>query len=143
MKSQNAFTLIEVLITVAIVAILAAVAVPAYTDFLRRGRIPEATSELAARRLGAEQFFQDNRTYNGMPQCGPAVLQNFTISCPVPATATTFTIQAAGNAGSLVAGFIYTIDQNNARNSPFVGAPAGWIPAAPDNCWVTAKGGRC
>ena len=143
MKSQNAFTLIEVMITVVIVAILTAVAMPIYTDFLRRGRITEATSELTARRLRAEQYFQDNRTYVGMPECAETVLQNFTIGCPNPETQTTFTIRATGNAGSLVAGFIYTINQNNQRQSPFVGTPSGWTPAVPDNCWVTSRGGKC
>ena len=63
------FTLIEVMITVAVVAILAAVALPQYRDYVTRGRIPEATSRLATLQVQAEQYFQDNRTYVGAPAC--------------------------------------------------------------------------
>lgn len=150
MKLPKGFTLIEVMITVAIVAILGAIALPSYTDYVRRGNIPEATSALSARRIGAEQHFQDNRTYLDVagppvftnPACVVFVGRNFTFAClPGTQTATTYTVQATG-IGSM-AGFNYTINQNNVRTSPFVGAPAGWIAAEPDNCWVTSRGGRC
>ena len=149
MKSQNAFTLIEIMITVLIIAILAAVAVPSYTEYLRRARVTEATSDLTARRLRLEQYFQDNRTYIGtaavIPECSPAAtviaLPNFDVDCV--ATQVTFTLRARGRAGTPVADFVYTIDHNNLRQSPFVGTPAGWTPAVPDDCWVTSKGGKC
>ena len=149
MKSQKAFTLIEIMITVLIVAILAAVAIPSYTEYLRRARVTEATSDLAARRLRLEQYFQDNRTYIGtaavMPECSPAateiLLPNFIVTCA--ATQVTFTLQATGRDGTPVEKFVYTIDQNNLRQSSFVGAPVNWTPAVPNNCWVTSKGGKC
>ncbi len=45
------FTLIELMIAVAVVAILAAVALPSYQDYVRRGNIPEATSALGQGRI--------------------------------------------------------------------------------------------
>ena len=42
MKSFRGFTLIEMMITVAIVAILAAIAVPSYSAYIQRGKIVEA-----------------------------------------------------------------------------------------------------
>ena len=65
MRSATGFTLIEVMITVAIIAILAAVAIPSYTDYITRSKIQEATSSLLAMRTKMEQYFQDQRTYVG------------------------------------------------------------------------------
>lgn len=137
MQTSRGFTLIEAMITVAIVAILAAVALPAYNDYVTRGRIPEATSELANRRVQAEQFFQDNRTYVGAnPACTVTAGQRFSFSCTVQTTAT-YTIQAQGTGA--MTGFTYTIDQTGARATTSV--PTGWTANAA--CWVTNKGGTC
>lgn len=146
-RRNSGFTLIEVMIVVAIVAILAAVALPSYRDYVLRGQIPEATSELAARQVRAEQYFQDNRTYENVgavvnPACVAATGQHFTFDCFPAATATAFTLRAQG-AGPTAA-FTYTVDQaGTKRTTVGAGAPAGWTAATPDNCWVTRKGGAC
>lgn len=138
MKTQNGFTLIEIMIVVAIVSILAAVAFPAYTDYVVRGKIPDATSTLATKRVQMEQFFQDNRTYVAAPACtaDTASSQYFDFSCAVQ-TATTYTLQAVGKA--TMAGFTYTINQDNAKATSAV--PTGWTTNT--TCWVTKKGGAC
>lgn len=144
MKTQNGFTLIELLIVVAIIGILAAVALPSYNDYVTRGKIPDATSGLAAKRVKMEQYFQDNRSYAGAPDCtgtDSTTSQYFDFSCPAAATTTTYTIQAVGKA--TMAGFKYTIDQAGARTTTMT-APAstkGWTGNA--SCWVTKKGGMC
>lgn len=133
------FTLIELMVVVAIIGILASIALPYYGDYVIRAKIPEATSALAAKRVQMEQYFLDNLTYVGGAACAvdAASSQYFTFSCPAAATATAYTIQAAGT-GSM-AGFTYTIDQNNAKATTAV--PAGWTANAA--CWVTKKGGAC
>lgn len=138
MKTQNGFSLVEIMIVVAIVSILAAVALPAYTDYVVRGKIPDATSTLAAKRVQLEQFFQDNRTYLAAPACtaDTAASQYFDFSCAVQ-TATTYTLQAVGKAS--MTGFTYTIDQNNAKATSAVST--GWTTNT--TCWVTKKGGAC
>jgi type IV pilus assembly protein PilE len=148
MSAARGFTLIEVMITVAIVAILAAVALPAYTSYVTRARITDAVQGLSAMRLKMEQYFQDWRTYttggaNDSCQAGagPAPLPpntaSFTFAC-VGVTANTYLIQATG-IGSMV-GFTYTIDQTNAQATP--AAPAGW--AAPcANHWLMKKSDTC
>lgn len=143
MKTQNGFTLIELMVVVVIIGILAAIAIPNYADYVTRGRIPDATSGLAAKRVRMEQFFQDNRTYLGAPDCNndTATSQFFDFACPVPATAAAFTLQATGKGA--MAGFTFTIDQAGARTSAVNAAltASGW--ASNGGCWITRKGGAC
>lgn len=138
MKAQKGFTLVELMVVVAIIGILSAVAMPAYTDYVTRGKIPDATSNLAAKRVQLEQFFQDNRTYEAAPACvnDTTTSQYFDFSCAVQ-TAIAYTVQAVGK--NTMSGFTYTIDQNNNRATTAV--PSGWTTNAA--CWVTKKGGSC
>ncbi len=138
------FTLIELMIVVAIIGILAAVAIPAYQDYVTRGKIQDATSALASKRVQAELYFQDNRTYvdtGGFTNRGctadTTTSQYFDFSCNPAADATTYTIEAVGK--DSMAGFTFTIDQDNARATTTV--PSGWTTNAA--CWVTKKGGEC
>ena len=55
------FTLIEVMITIAVIAILAAVALPNYVEYVTRSRLVEAKTNLSDMRTRMEQFFLDNR----------------------------------------------------------------------------------
>ena len=56
MRRQAGFTLIELMIVVAIVAILAAIALPAYQDFLKRSRVTEALAASAACKSSVSEY---------------------------------------------------------------------------------------
>jgi type IV pilus assembly protein PilE len=140
MKMQKGFSLIELMVAVVIVGILARIAFPAYTSYIIRGKIPEATSNLASKRVQLEQYYQDNRTYVGAPACtgDTASSKFFTFSCGTTATATTYTVTATGT--GTMAGFTYTIDQSNTKQT--TAAPTGWTPTS-TTCWITKQGGAC
>ena len=129
--TQKGFTLIELMVVVAIIGILAAIVIPNYSDYVTRGKIAEAKSALAQGRVRMEQFYQDNRTYIGGP-C-PAATTNFTYACSNLAL-TTYTITATG-INNLTA-FSYTIDQANLKGSTTPWGNNG-------TCWVSKKGGAC
>lgn len=138
--AQRGFTLMELMIVVAIVAILSSVALPVYRDYVTRGRVPEATSRLATLQVQLEQFFLDNRTYVGAAACANDAVssRNFTFSCTT-ATASAFTLQALGR--DSMSGFTYTVNQAGTKST--VAVPTGWTLPSPNNCWVTRKGGVC
>lgn len=141
MKLQKGFTLIELMIVVAIIAILASVALPAYQDYVIRSKIPEATSALSTSRVRIEQHFQDNRTYATFG-CAVAGLKYFTVSCTA-LNPTTYTLQAAGNAGTSMAGFTYTVDESNIQSTTIAAPAAADWRVTGAACWVTRKGGQC
>jgi type IV pilus assembly protein PilE len=137
------FTLIEVMITVAVIAILAAIALPNYIDYVTRSKLVEAKTNLSDMRTRLEQYFLDNRAYPGAciayapgPAGGtniylPASIKNFAITCAL--TATTYTITATG------IGFTFTVNEANTRQT--TRAPTGWTMSTV--CWVSRKNGDC
>lgn len=64
-KACRGFTLIELMIAVAVVAILAAVALPAYQDYVRRGHRASAQAYLMDLAQKQQQYFLDSRAYTG------------------------------------------------------------------------------
>lgn len=131
------FTLIELLVVVAIIGILASVAMPAYSRYVQRSKVAEATTALSEWRNRVERFFQDNRTYTGVcASTAPAGIKYFAMTCAE--TALTYTLTATGQAAQGMNGFAFTIDQNNSKRT--TAYPGSTVPA---NCWLTKHGGSC
>ena len=146
--SVTGFTLIEVMITVAVIAIIAAVALPAYFDYITRSRLVEARANLADMRTRMEQHFLDNRTYpttcvaaTATPGAGeirlPGNAKFFAYTCPT-LSATGYTLRAT-DTFSPGTKFIFTVNEANTRAT--TAAPSGW--ATSTSCWITRKSGDC
>lgn len=57
------FTLIEVLVTMTIIGIISAIAIPTYTSHVNNTRVNDCSNEVASIRLGEEEFFLQNNFY--------------------------------------------------------------------------------
>jgi type IV pilus assembly protein PilE len=155
------FTLIELMVAVAILAILSAIAVPAYSDYILRSHIASATSGLSAASAQMEQYFQDNRTYAAVGALSPPCLtpafsssSDFTITCnAIPSTppamtaagmgpsstATGYTIVAYGNTAT-VAGFMYSYSSTGGATWSITGTTWGSLSC---NYWILKKASGC
>ena len=76
------FTLIELMVTVAVVAILAGIALPSYNAYITRSRVPAGLEALSSYAMRMEQGFQDTGNY-GSAGCRVALpaAANYSISC--------------------------------------------------------------
>ena len=63
MKKQQGFTLIELMIVVAIIGILAAIAIPAYQDYTIRAQVSEGLNLSGGAKAAVTEFFQDRGSF--------------------------------------------------------------------------------
>jgi type IV pilus assembly protein PilE len=151
---MSGFSLVELMIVVAIISILAAIAVPNYRGYVTRSQISEATANLMTYKTRMEVYYQDNRSYSnppvtGVPTCGvqPAALGSvsrfFTLTCrTIDAGGANndqrFVITATGSGGNVNGTHTYTINEQNQRTTTLFNG----VAQAGKNCWLS-NGGEC
>jgi type IV pilus assembly protein PilE len=142
------FTLIELMIAVAVAALLASIALPSYQNYVRRGQLSDAFTTLADMRVKMEQYYQDNKFYGATSASNacPALsgygafdvsTKYFTLQCTAGAAPSqTYELKAVGSSG-LTTGYDYSVNQSGVKGTTkFAGS------ASTAACWQT-KAGSC
>lgn len=141
--TRRGFTLIEMLIVMAVLAILAAVAIPAYSDYILRSRATAAVGVLKDLRARMEQRYADDRSY--ALAAGGCTIGNFTdkdsgfaFACVPALLGQSYTWTATGNGPA--AGFRYSVDEAGVEQT--LALPTAWAGSVtlPASRFVTRKG---
>ena len=146
---QRGFTLVEIMVVLAIVMTIAAIAMPSYTENINRSKRAEAKAQLLEAAQYMQRFYSQNDSYAQnragnavaipdtlarVPRTAAAGSQNYTIGFATPApTTATFTLQAAPRAGGSMASDkcgTFTLTQAGQRG--VAGNAAG---TTADSCW--------
>ncbi len=142
MKKQQGFTLIELMIVVAIIGILAAIAIPAYQDYTIRAQVSEGLNLSGGGKTAVAEFFQDS---GALPlnnvQAGLSAATNITgkyvTQVAVSNGTITVTYGADANSNILNAELTLTPDTSSGGSVEWVCAGgnildsnAKWLPAA-------------
>jgi type IV pilus assembly protein PilE len=159
MHQAKGFTLVEVMVTVVIIAILAAIALPSYNDYVTRSKFVEATGNLADLRVKMEQYYMDNRRYStdaGGGTCGipggnaptAADARYFQYQCasanPNGLGDQTYVLTANGVAAQGLGGLSFTVNQANAKATQVqAGSDIETRGYAAGACWVRKKPAEC
>jgi type IV pilus assembly protein PilE len=144
-SQKRGFTLIELMIAIAIIAILAAIAIPSYSSYVVRAKITESVNALADARVKMEQYYQDNRRYGptGGTTCGTSPTENyFTYTCATFNSGQAYSITAASKTGvglgTSAGDYSYTINESNSKSTTkYKGATQ-----TGKSCWLIA-GSEC
>lgn len=137
--SQKGFTLIELLIVVGIIGILASIALPNYTKYVKRGKAAEATGQLAQLSAKLERYYSDQTppSYSNGGACGITLTspdaKYFTYSCVTAGQ--TYTLTATGVSTENMGGYTYTINNKGVKSST--------VPGGSGACWIMSENGSC
>lgn len=145
-KPLTGFTLVELVVTMAILGILLAIAIPAYTSYVQKGNRPAAKTALLELAAREESYYALNNVYASQPTTlgysansisVPGSSQNYytvTVASATSGTVPGYTLQATPVTGSVQASdacVIYQLDSlGNKTNVTSTGSTV-----STSNCW--------
>jgi len=143
-KRMHGFTLIELMITVAIIGILTAVALPSYRSYIERGQRARAKTVLLEAAQFMERYRSSNFKYVDASAVAPTLPTNLQVSpaegtrrydITLTATASAFTLTAtpSGWADNICQNL--TINNLGVKSQTLAPAPDANEPTVTANCW--------
>ena len=145
MNVEGGFSLIELMITIVIIAIITSIAYPSYRDNVRRGDRSEARAALLENAQYMERFFTENSSYDKNVAGSDPVLPRTVTPANATGTqvkyeisiknkaATTYTLQAVPKNGATT-DYCKTLTVNNLGQKSVDGTPTNGMTA--DTCWT-------
>jgi len=133
--ASRGFTLIELIASMLIVAILTLLALPAYSGYIARSKLRAAQNDLIALSLNLENYYQQQLTYPSatagtaqtqttLPGWAPAQATDFSFQIQSASTSA-YSLKATGT-GNGVSGYAITLDSGNTRQ---LTSPSGAVSA--------------
>lgn len=161
MRREHGFTIIELMIVVVVIAVISAIALPSYTDYITRSKFAEAYAHLADLRVKMEQFYLDNRRYSsttgggtcGIPGGNTPTAQGakyFDFTCASSNASAAgdqeYELRAVGKSAEGLGGIRFTVNTSNTKTT-VVDASSDMsgkgYSAATTGCWIRKKPAQC